>query len=81
MNVFQVPPFAPTGSLPSGAVVFWMSRRRGSAGQGRNRALQRSRFWKDTGRRACKDVEQLRRLTPPQEGFELDAGKEFQAVR
>lgn len=57
-----------------------MSRRRGSAGQGRSRALQRARLGKDTGRRAWKDEKPLRRLKPPQEGFELDAGKEFQAV-
>lgn len=62
-------------------MVFWMSRRRGSAGQGRSRALQKARLGKDTRRRAWKDEKRLWRLTPPQEGFESDAGKEFRAVR
>ncbi|XP_011382079.1 zinc finger protein 496 isoform X2 [Pteropus alecto] len=50
-----------------------MSRRRG-------RALQRARQGEDSGRPAWKDEERPRRLTPPQEGFELDAGKEPQAA-
>lgn len=58
-----------------------MSRRRGLAGQGGSRALQRARLRKDTGRPAGKDEERLRSLTPRPEGFELHAGKELQAVR
>lgn len=58
-----------------------MSRRRGLVGQGRSRARQRARLWKDTGRPTGKDEERLRRLTPRPERFELDAGKEFQALR